>query len=526
MSIPMAFILLLILASLVAMMARRWRVPYTVALVVTGLAVSLLSEQLLPGFDIGLHLTPELLFVVLLPVLIYEAAFHFELKDLSANWRSILTLAAPGLVAGIFIAGGLFHAVFWALGYELGFTVALLIAAILSATDPVAVIALFRELGAPRRLVVLMEGESLVNDGVAVVAFSVVVVALGLDPRHAELTFGFVTRFLGWEILGALLIGGVVGLSLSWLTSRVDDHLIEITLTTVAAFGSFLLATEAHCSGVIACLVAGMLTGNFGAVYGMSPSTRLAVASFWEYLAFLANSVIFLLVGLEVHLGRLIGLWLPILLVWLALVAARGVLVGATLPWLQRLEGKLRRGKGLAMIWGGLRGGIAMVLALSLPRSWEHRQLVIDLVFGVCMLTILVQGTSIRWLLARFGLMTDRSGLLAVERFRGRYRSLQEALRYLDQHRVAGTAEPEVIEAVHAQLVAELEELERGREDAEALEAGIRVERQLELGRLVLQVRKDAIQKAIGDGHISEGVGRGLIGELDEKLHRLVGQDG
>lgn len=518
----MTFILLLILASLVALLTRRLRVPYTVALVATGMAVSLLGDRVLPGFDLGLHLTPDLLFLVLLPVLIYEAAFHFDLRDFSRNWRSILTLAAPGLAVGIFIAGGLFFGIFAALGLPLGFTAALLVAAMLSATDPVAVISLFREVGAPKRLGVLMEGESLVNDGVAVVAFSVLLVALGLDPAHHQLTTGFVVQFLSWEILGALLIGGAVGFAVSWLTGQIDDHLIEITLTTVAAFGSFLLASEAHASGVMACLVAGMLTGNFGARHGMSASTRVSVISFWEYAAFLANSLIFLLVGLEVHLVRLIDRWLPILLLWLGLNLARGILVGGTLPWLQRIEGKLRRGKPLAIVWGGLRGGIAMVLALSIPRTWPHRELVVDLVFGVAALTILVQGTTMRWLLARFGLITDRRSALAVEEFRGRYRSLHDALRYLDQRTAAGTVDPEVVGEVRAELAAEVDALEARRPDVEQIERRIRGERRMELTRQVLELRKDALQRAEADGHISAPVAKKLIGELDERLHGQV----
>jgi monovalent cation:H+ antiporter, CPA1 family len=521
MPVSIAFIFLLMLASAVAMIARRWELPYTVALVVTGLAISLLREHFYPGFDIGLHLTPKLLFVVFLPILIYEAAFHFNLHDFRDNWKAIVTLAAPGLVVGLFVAGGLTFGIFNLLGFELPFVGALLLAAVLSATDPVSVIALMREVGAPRRLSVLMEGESLLNDGVAVVVFGIVLVALGLGHEHTRISVTFVLQFLSWEILGALLIGSAVGALLSWVTSRVDDHLIEITLTTLAAFGSFLLADKAHTSGVIACLTAGMLTGNFGARYGMSATTRVAVGSFWEYLVFLANSFVFLLMGLEVRPAHLASNWLPILLVWLALIAARALLVGGTLPWIGRLEGKLPRWSGTAITWGGLRGGIAMVLAMSIPREWAFRALTIDVVFGACLLSMLVQATTMRRFLAWAGLARERGGQQRLQEIRGRLRGLQAALRFLDRQREAGTVDKEMYEELHAELDDDLRALEQQRVETRDVEDQMRKEELSEQRRQILQVRKAALRQAQSDGHVSEKVVRRLVGELDERLHRM-----
>jgi len=520
-TVPIAFIFLLMLASAVAMFARRWEVPYTVALVVTGLVISVLREHFYPQFDIGLHLTPELLFVVFLPVLIYEAAFDFNLRDFFDNYKAIVTLAAPGLVLGIFVAGGLTYGVSEILGLGLGFTGSLLVAAMLSATDPVAVISLLREVGAPRRLSVLMEGESLLNDGVAVVVFGVILVALGLDHTHAHLSATFILQFLSWEIIGAILIGAGVGGAISWVTMRVDDHLIEITLTTLAAFGSFLLADKVHASGVIACLTAGMLTGNFGARYGMSATTRVSVASFWEYLAFLANSFVFLLIGLEVIPSRLLGNWLPILLVWIVLVATRSLLVSGSLPLLSRLEGCMPRWSAAAITWGGLRGGIAMVLALSIPREWGFRDLAIDIVFGVCLLTILVQGTSMYRLLNWLGLARDLSGQRRLQEIRGRLRGLQAALRFLDRQRESGTVDKELYEEVHGELLDELRQLEEQRTETKDVEKLMRREELSEMQRQLLQVRKAALRQARSDGHVGEKTVRRLIGELDEKLHHM-----
>jgi len=348
-----------------------------------------------------------------------------------------------------------------------------------------------------------------------------VLVALGLGHEHTRISVTFVLQFLSWEILGALLIGSAVGALLSWVTSRVDDHLIEITLTTLAAFGSFLLADKAHTSGVIACLAAGMLTGNFGARYGMSATTRVAVGSFWEYLVFLDNSFVFLLMGLEVRPSHLAGNWLPILLVWLALIAARALLVGGTLPLIGRLEGKLPKWSGPAITWGGLRGGIAMVLAMSIPREWALRSLTIDVVFGACLLSMLVQATTMRRFLSWAGLAKERGGQQRLQEIRGRLRGLQAALRFLDRQREAGTVDKEMYEELHAELHDDLRALEQQRAETRDVEDQMRKEELGEQRRQILQVRKAALRQAQADGHVSEKVARRLVGELDERLHRM-----
>ncbi|RME28848.1 MAG: Na+/H+ antiporter [Deltaproteobacteria bacterium] len=520
-SVPVAFVLLMIVTSLVAMVARRWDFPYTVALVLVGLLLSAVRERLLPGFDIGLHLTADLLFTVFLPVLIFEAAFHFNLRDFLDNWKAIFTLAAPGLVVAVVLAGALVYWIGKMLGFALPFGGALLVASMLSATDPVAVISLMREVGAPHRLSVLMEGESLVNDGVAVVVFGVVLGLLGLDPAVSEVGPVYVLRFLGWELLGAVLIGGAVGAAVSWVTARVDDHLIEITLTTVAAYASFLFADKVHASGVLACLVAGMLTGNFGAMYGMSATTRVAVGTFWEYLAFLANSFVFLLMGLEIVPSRLLVNAPVILLVWLALLASRAVLMGSALPLVEKLEGKLPRWSAAALTWGGLRGGIAMVLALSIPRGWPFRSLAMDIVFGTCLLTIVVQGVSMRKLLGWAGLSKDRLGVRAVEEIRGRLRAIQAALRHLAHQRETGTVDEEMYGQLHSELTEELKQIEAQRAETKDIEQQVREQELLEHRRQLLLVRKAALRDAMVDGQIGEKVARRLIGQVDEQLHKL-----
>jgi len=520
MTLPIVIILMLLLASAVAMVALKYRLPYTVALVVTGLVLSMIRSSFYPEVDLPIHLTKELLFVVLLPVLIYEAAFHLELREFLDNWKSIMTLAVVGLMAGIFLVSVMIYYGFRA-ATPITLGGAVLIATIVAATDPVGVIAVLRATGAPRRLAVLMEGESLLNDGVAVVAFAVVLVVLGQVPETPAVTPVWLLKFMSWEILGALLLGGGVGLLMGWLTSKVDDHLIEITLSTIAAFGSFLIADRLHSSGVIACLVAGMLGGNFGAKYGMSASTRVAVISFWEYITFVCNSIVFLLIGLDVVPAELLRDWLAILITWGAMLLARWAFVQAVLPQIAKLEGGLPEGLSKVVAWGGVRGSIAMVLALSIPRTFEERQLAVNCIFGASLLTILVQSTTIGLLLRRLGLVPDRKAFEIVERLRGRLRAQQAAVGYLERQRELGVITSEVYQEVHDELEGERERLEQERAEAREMAHAVRREEVTALRRKLLLVRKESLRQAQADGAIDEQVMKALVGELDEQLHHL-----
>ncbi len=521
MTLPLMVLLMLLVASAVAMATRKLWIPYTVALVITGLILSVIRSLFYPDVDLGLHLTKDLLFVGLLPVLIYEAAFHIELKHFFDNWKAILTLAIPGLLFGIFFCGGFFWGGLSLLNISISFGGALLVCTILAATDPVGVISLLRGTNAPRRLAVLMEGESLLNDGVAVVAFAVVLVGLGLSPEQGEITITWLVRYMSWEIVGAVLLGGGLGFFISWLTAKVDDHLIEITLSTIGAFGSFLAAQRVHSSGVIACLVTGMLAGNFGAKYGMSATTRIAVVSFWEYAAFIANSLIFLLIGLDINPLQLLRDWPAIFLVWVAMLVSRGIFVGLTLPQIARLEGKLPKGFGMVIAWGGVRGGIAMVLALSIPREFEYRELAVNCIFGASLLTILVQSTTMGSLLRRLGLVQDRTAFTIVEKLRGRLRSLHEALSYLDRQQKMGIISEFACQVLRKELEQETRRLENAREQSQELVARVREEEIIALRRKLLLVRKESLRQASVDGAINERVMRTLVGELDEKIHQL-----
>ncbi len=379
--------MLLLITAIVAMLTRRLRIPYSVGLVVTGIAMAALA-----GYS-DIHLTRDLIFTVLLPPLIFEAAFFLRWPDLQRDLVVILTLATLGVVLSAAVtAVGIHYAGHWA------WSGAVLFAVLISATDPVAVIAMFKETRTGGRLRTLIEAESLLNDGTAAVLFTVAVaIATGSAVTPVSIASSLLVT-----IVGGLICGAVVALALLFLAGRTDDHLIEITFTVVAAYGSFLLAEHFHFSGVLATLVTGLMMGTLGPTRAFSAEGRLAVGAFWEFIAFAANSVIFVLIGIQEtqqnfsHAGHL--MLTAIGLVLLARAAAIYPLCGLFAGSRLRVTVVHQH----LLVWGGLRGALALALALSLPEGMAQREQIISVAFGVVTFSIFVQGLTMAPLLRRF----------------------------------------------------------------------------------------------------------------------------
>jgi monovalent cation:H+ antiporter, CPA1 family len=400
MNLETTTLLLLAVAMAVALIARALKMPYTVALVLAGLSLG--ATHLLPIP----HLTKELLYAVFLPGLIFEAAFHLSFGDLRLNKLLILSLAFPGVLVAVGLTTGLLLAVAGStFGFQGPWVVALVFAALIAATDPIAVVGLFKNLGAPLRLRVIIEGESLVNDGTAAVIYglAVLVATTGrVTPLGALLDF---VKVVG---LG-LAIGAGIGFGISKIIGRIDDALIEITLTTIAAYGSFVVAEQLHYSGIIATVAAGVVCGSFGAPRGMSTKTRFALESFWEYVAFALNSIVFLLIGMDVSLHSLVLDWRPIVAAFLVVTAARAVVVFLAAAAARRTSERLPWSWAVMLTWGGLRGALSMVLALALPANFPGREWIETTTFGVVILSIVLNGLTAAPLLRRLGLAGDPS---------------------------------------------------------------------------------------------------------------------
>ena len=404
MTLVSAFIILFSIATAVAITVRRTPVPYTVALVIVGLVLGFFRVIEPP------HLTKELLFAVFLPGLLFEAAFNLNAREAWRNRLAISALAVPGVVIAIVLTGLMTTVVIRALDLDLGFLLqyGLVFGALVAATDPIAVVGLFKHLKAPSRLATLVEGESLLNDGTSIVLLSLLLAYVGGATTSA---FGLVTRFVTITGGGAL-VGVVVGFFASRVTRHVEDAMIEITLTTIAAYGSFVLGEQLHWSGVIATVTAGMVYRNYGREFGMSPTTRMAVDTFWEYVAFALNSIVFLLIGFEVHIAALAASWKEILIAFAAVIAARGGVVFLVSAALRRTSERIPRSWGGLLTWGGMRGALSMVLALALPPAFPHRDLLVTMTYGVVVASLLVQGLSLPWVLRSLGSALEAVPLL------------------------------------------------------------------------------------------------------------------
>lgn len=383
--------LLLLIAALVAMTARRLHLPYTVGLTLTGVTLAFAHAP----FDVSL--TKELIFTAFLPPLIFEAAFDMHWRELRDDALVILVLATVGVLLACGItASGLHYLAAWP------WAAAVLLGLLISATDPVSVIATFKEAGVTGRLRLLVEAESLFNDGTVAVFYGVALAATTSGNADAASLGGVAGNFFV-TVAGGVFCGGLVGVVMLVLVGPTDDHLVEITLTTVAAYGSFLLAERSHLSGVLATLTAGVLMGNTRTSGVFTDRGREAVASFWEYVGFVANSLIFLLIGISLvgqNVLRNLGIGL---LVIVLVILGRAVAVYACCALFRRSEGRVSLSHQHILFWGGLRGALALALALGLPPSVPLRETIVSVTFTAVAFSVIVQGLTVKPLLRRLG---------------------------------------------------------------------------------------------------------------------------
>ena len=379
---------LLGLAAFVAIVVRPFRLPYTVALVVAGLLVGLAAGAAgAPPIDVS----PDVVLLVLLPGLVFEAAYRLRLSELKRWFGGLALLAVPGVLISAAIVAIVLNV---ATGLDLG--LAFIVGAMVSATDPAAVVATFKRLRVPPALSTMVDGESLLNDGTGLVLFALAVQAVTapIGPGEAVVRFA-----------ATVAISLAIGLGTGYLAARVigmvDDHLVELTISVVLAYGSYIVADQLHLSGVIATVTAAIVLGNMGPGRLMSTSGEDAIDTVWEFVAYLLTAVVFLEVGLAISPGRLLDSVGPIAWAIAAILVGRAVIVYLLLGGVSRLAprpGLAERVPGgwlHVLFWAGLRGAVAVAMALSLPIDIPQRDLLQEITFGVVLFTLLVQGTTV-----------------------------------------------------------------------------------------------------------------------------------
>ena len=510
---------LLAVATVSAIVLKKLRIPYTIGLVPVGIVIAALMYRFdWPKNAAELGLGKELIMYVLLPALVFDASINIDTRMLRRNLYPTLMLAGPGLVLATFVTAAVLH---WAGG--LGWASAMLFGALISATDPVAVISLFEIVGAPQRLRILVDGESLFNDATAIAMFNVV---LKLVLASAVLTWSAAAwgaAEFGRAFLGGLIVGAIFGVAMARVMRCAgQDVQIKVGISIVLAYAAFIVADHlCGVSGVMAALASGVVLNYYGATQ-FTEEARRYLHEFWTLMAFLANSAIFLLLGFtEAHrLFRFAG-GMPhtgglLLAAIAAILAARAAVVFGLSPLLGRRDGGIGWRYQLVMFWGGLRGAVPLALVFSIPADYPDRDLIMQLTLGVVLFTLLVQGLSTGWLLRKLKL-TDPGPVAALAEWFTLCRARNAALKLIGDQRLDRSFQPEM-------FARSLGEYQKKLDDALRRPDWGDPENQLALRRLIwaelMEAERRVIARYLRSGFLDEVAARRMIAGNSVLTHR------
>ncbi|MGE4619184.1 MAG: cation:proton antiporter [Planctomycetota bacterium] len=508
-------LLLLLGAMVVALITRKLRIPYTVGLVVAGAAVGFLRHQgALPSGAGHFELTQDFILLILLPPLLFDGAMNTPFKKLRENSGLISTMALLGTFGCILITSA---AIKSATGWS--WDLSLLLGAMVSPTDPVSVLAIFREQGVQKKLSTIVEGESLFNDGLVVVLY--VLLLRGLENGWDGISLGSgILTFI--QMIG---IGALVGLSLgafvNWLMERIEEHLVEVLLSILLAYGSYLLAEHFHASGVIAVVFAGLMVGNVGRQTSMTPTAILSLGLTWEVIAFIANSLAFIALGFAVDPVIVMENYKLVLLVWIASTAARALMTYAIGGTDQALRKSYPRSWLHVIHWGGLKGTVPVALALGVAESTylsETAPRMQAVVAGVVMLSMLIQGTTIKPLLSRLKIIQPREGRRRWERQQARAIAVETAIVELGDAASTTEVDPQRIESLRDRLLHIRESIHEDLRQVLEDHPEFAAQQVRDVIVRLLHRQRTAVEEAYREGILSDEALRDVQGEIDQLL--------
>jgi CPA1 family monovalent cation:H+ antiporter len=535
------------MAIMVALAIRRFNMPYTIALVIAGLVLGLMSRfDDLFSIELSGILSAEVILFLILPPLLFDGASKLSFHSFKRNWRLTILLAVPAVIISMFSIGLIIWVLIWQGDPEM-FLFALLLGAVLAPTDPVSVLALFKECGAPHQLSTIVEGESLFNDGTGVVLFQVMAALVAASLMGDSSSLGSTLLEGALKFVQMVVIGSVVGAAIAFAANTAlvwtRNHLLEVTITVAVAFGSFLLAEHFHGSGVIAVVVAGMMVGNIGKLQAMTPQARVGLDHFWEMVAFLMNSVLFLLIGFEM-MERIEPSGDALLMILVAILAATIARL-SIYPMCEIVtrwspDSDIPKPWRHVIFWGGLRGSIPLALMLILLDQWilhPDAELAANLpsgvydemllmAFSVVLFTLLVQGMTITPLMKKLGVGQDADG--NTEKFEIAVATLMSsgaALLELQRMKEMGLAP---VEQLDEAIASEKSRIDESRELLEELKSDESFKDRMQ-GRLdarLLAIRQRAVDDAERQGLISEHISLELRWKLDTDLTLLLEEAG
>lgn len=504
-------IILLLVATGVALLSRWLRIPYVTGLVVAGLLIAAFLPRRV-GLDSSLIIN------LFLPILLFEAAINTDISRLRSTVKPIALLAGPGVV----LASGVTATVL-KFGLGLSWIPALMVGVILAITDTVSVIAVFKEITVPSRLITIVEGESLFNDGIALVLFSLLLQV----NATGSVTIAESIKELLVVIAGGSLIGIISGYLGSLLYARSDDSLSNILLTVAIALGAFQISQVLGVSGVVAVVVAGLVIGNTELSRSVSASNRITVLSFWEYAGFGVNTFIFLLIGLEIKLEALGQTFLAVLLAVLAYQVGRFLAVYPLLALLRLFDRPVPLRWQHVLFLGNIKGSLSMALALSLPAGLTERSTLIALVFGAVLLSLVGQGVSLPWLVRRLNIAHTSEAQQWIESLQSQLMTAKAAQDELESLWKAGVLPKSVYEELRASYQVKVAAAERSlrdlynrRSDSLTTASG-RHTRLDAIRRRLLIAEKDALNSALRKRILSEEVVRSRLQAIDQQLLNL-----